>query len=92
MKNLIVNICYWIINKLTKDKWVALPFGDKMMVSKDNITWFVLGISMFLVISFVGCSTHKHCGTAHYSELTSQDYENAKRRMETNDLILSLSR
>ena len=53
----------------------------------------LIGIAIIGLVGIIGCSSsHKHCGTVHYSELTSQDFENMKRRMETNDLILSLSR
>lgn len=63
--------------------------------SKDTFTshadgkWHRVFIILILVsMGFVGCSTHKHCGTAHYSELTSQDFENMKQRMEVNEFLL----
>lgn len=52
----------------------------------------LIGIAIIGLVGIIGCSSsHKHCGTAHYSTATSQDFENMKRRGETNEFLLNRS-
>lgn len=56
--------------------------GKKIWIPKS------IGILLFIYVCFVGCSTHKHCGTAHYSTMTNQDYENIRQRGVTTYYML----
>ena len=50
---------------------------------------YIALLIIIISLCFVGCSTHKHCGTAHYSEMTSQDFDNMARRAEMNEFLLN---
>lgn len=51
----------------------------------------VFAVIMLSMLCFVGCSTHKHCGTAHYSTATSQDFENLRQRSNTEYYLLNMN-
>jgi hypothetical protein len=54
-----------------------------------NVKIVLIGIVIMGLFGMVGCASHKHCGTAHYSELTSQDFQNMKQNMQVENFLLN---
>ena len=52
----------------------------------------ILLITAILSLIISGCATHKNCGTAHYSTMTSQDVENMKQRIAIEYFLLNMGR